>query len=93
MEIKTEIEIVEDWKPLDMLVSAAPFHGQTELTRSDLNVSENPNDDIDICIGSVGTTDLYGLRFFWRFFFLQGVFFKVEEKKNFFSYFLTFLTW
>ena len=52
MEIKTEIEIVEDWKPLDIPASA-PFNGQNELTRSDLNESENLNDDINICIGSV----------------------------------------
>merc|ERR1712079_259690 len=43
--MKTEIEIVEDWKPSD--VPASP--------RSDLNESENPNDDIDISIGSVFT--------------------------------------
>ena len=51
-----EIEIVEDWKPLDMPASAAPFNSQNELTRSDLtDESENPNDDIDISNGSVLT--------------------------------------
>ena len=50
MEIKAEIEKVEDRKPTPAL---APFNGQNELTRSDLNESENPNDDINICIGSV----------------------------------------
>ena len=33
--------------------TSTPFNGQNELTRSDLNESENPNDDINICIGSV----------------------------------------
>ena len=50
MEIKTEIEKVQDRKPTPDL---APFNDQNVLTRSDLNESENPNDDIDICIGSV----------------------------------------
>ena len=62
MEIKSEIEIVEDWKPLDIPASA-PFHGQNELTRSDLNVSENPNDDIDISIGSVFKLKVEGIIF------------------------------
>merc|ERR1712141_140729 len=50
-----EIKIVEDWKP-----ASAPFNGQNELTRSDLNESENLSSDIDqnhvdidISIGSV----------------------------------------
>ena len=50
MEIKTEIEKVQDRKPTPDL---APFNDRNVLTRSDLNESENPNDDIDICIGSV----------------------------------------
>ena len=54
-----EIEIVEDWKPLDMPASAATFNSQNELTRSDLNdESENPNDDIDISFGSVFTLNV-----------------------------------
>ena len=59
VEIKTEIEIVEDWKP-----SVPAFHGQNELPRSDLNVSENPNDDIDISIGSVFKLKVEGIIFF-----------------------------
>ena len=67
MEIKTEIEIVEDWKP-----SVPAFHGQNELPRSDLNVSENPNDDIDISIGSVFKLKVEGIIFFLLFhFFLK----------------------
>ena len=58
MEIKTEIEIVEDWKP-----SVPAFHGQNELPRSDLNVSENPNDDIDISAGSVFKIKVEGISF------------------------------
>ena len=50
MEIKTEIEKVQDLKATPDL---APFNDQNVLTRSDLNELENPNDDIDICIGSV----------------------------------------
>ena len=50
MEIKTEIEKVQDLKATPDL---APFNDQNVLTRSDLNESENPHDDIDICIGSV----------------------------------------
>ena len=66
VEIKTEIEIVEDWKP-----SVPAFHGQNELPHSDLNVSENSNDDIDISVGSV--------------FKLKGIFFVIEIKCSFFS--------
>ena len=58
VEIKTEIEIVEDWKP-----SVPAFHGQNELPRSDLNVSENPNDDIDISVGSVFKLKVEGILF------------------------------
>ena len=62
MEMKTEIEIIEDWKPSD--VPASPlFNGQNKLTRSDLNESENPNDDIDISIGSVFTLKVEGIIF------------------------------
>ena len=50
MEIKTEIEKVDDRKPTPAL---APFNGQNELKRSDLNESEILNDDINICIGLV----------------------------------------
>ena len=58
VEIKTEIEIVEDWKP-----SVPAFHGQNELPPSDLNVSENPNDDIDISAGSVFKIKVEGISF------------------------------
>ena len=68
VEIKTEIEIVEDWKP-----SVPAFHGQNELPRSDLNVSENPNDDIDISVGSV-----FKLK-------VEGIFFAIEIKCSVFS--------
>ena len=71
MEMKTEIEIIEDWKPSD--VPASPlFNGQNKLTRSDLNESENPNDDIDISIGSVFKLKVEGIIFFLLFhFFLK----------------------
>ena len=62
MEIKTEIEIVEDWKPIDIPASPAPFNGQNDLTRSDLNESENPNNDISI--GSVFTLKVEGIIFY-----------------------------
>ena len=58
VEIKTEIEIVEDWKP-----SVPAFHGQNEFPRSVLNVSENPNDDIDISAGSVFKIKVEGISF------------------------------
>ena len=46
VEIKTEIEIVEDWKP--------SFNDQTLPAQSDLNKSKNPNGDaMDISIGPV----------------------------------------
>ena len=66
VEIKTEIEIVEDWKP-----SVPAIHGQNELPRSDLNVSENPNDDIDISIGSVFKLKVEGIIFFCYFTFFS----------------------
>ena len=66
VEIKTEIEIVEDWKP-----SVPAFHGQNELPRSDLNVSENPNDDIDISAGSVFKLKVEGI------FFVIEIFLKI----------------
>ena len=59
MEIKTEIEIDEDWKPIPAL---APFNGQNKLTRSDLNESEDPNDDINISIGSVYTLKVQAVK-------------------------------
>ena len=62
MEIKTEIEIVEDWKPLDRPASA-PFNGQNELTRSALNESENRNDDIDISFGAAFKLKVEGIIF------------------------------
>ena len=66
MEMKTEIEIIEDWKPSD--VPASPlFNGQNKLTRSDLNESENPNDDIDISIGSVFSLKVEGMYYFFYF--------------------------
>ena len=68
VEIKTEVEIVEDWKP-----SVPAFHGQNELPHSDLNVSENSNDDIDISVGSV-----FKLK-------VEGIFFVIEIKCSFFS--------
>ena len=43
MEIKTEIEIVEDWKP--------SFNDQNWPNQSDLNESENLNNVMDISIG------------------------------------------
>ena len=58
VEIKAEIEIVEDWKP-----SVPAFHGQNELPRSDLNVSKNTNDDIDISAGSVFKLNVEGIIF------------------------------
>ena len=66
VEIKTEIEIVEDWKP-----SVPAFHGQNKLPRSDLNVSENPNDDIDISAGSVFKLKVEGI------FFVIEIFLKI----------------
>ena len=66
VEIKAEIEIVEDWKP-----SVPAFHGQNELPRSDLNVSENPNDDIDISAGSVFKLKVEGI------FFVIEIFLKI----------------
>ena len=66
VEIKTEVEIVEDWKP-----SVPSFHGQNELPRSDLNVSENPNDDIDISAGSVFKIKVEGI------FFVIEIFLKI----------------
>ena len=66
VEIKTEVEIVEDWKP-----SVPAFHGQNELPRSDLNVSENPNDDIDISVGSVFKLKVEGI------FFVIEIFLKI----------------
>ena len=66
VEIKTEVEIVEDWKP-----SVPAFHGQNELPRSDLNVSENPNDDIDISAGSVFKLKVEGI------FFVIEIFLKI----------------
>ena len=66
VKIKTEIEIVEDWKP-----SVLAFHGQNELPRSDLNVSENPNDDIDISVGSVFKLKVEGI------FFVIEIFLKI----------------
>ena len=68
MEIKTEIEIVEDWKPLDMPASAAPFNSQNELIRFDLNESENPIDDVDISIGSVFKLKVEGIIFIKNYF-------------------------
>ena len=68
VKIKTEIEIVEDWKP-----SVLAFHGQNELPRSYLNVSENSNDDIDISVGSVFKLNV------------EGMFFVIEIKCSFFS--------
>ena len=32
--------------------TSTTFNGQNELTLSDLNESENPNDDVDISVGS-----------------------------------------
>ena len=58
LEMKTEIEIIEDWKASD--VPASPLF---KLTRSDLNESENPDDDIDISIGSVFTLKVEGIIF------------------------------
>ena len=58
-----EIEIVEDWKPLD-IPALAPFHGQNELTQSDLKESENPNDDVNISVGSTFTSKVEGIVFF-----------------------------
>ena len=70
MEMKTEIEIIEDWKPSD--VPASPlFNGQNKLTRSDLNESENPDDDIDISIGSVFKLKVEGIIFFCYFTFFS----------------------
>ena len=63
MEIKTEIEAVEDWKPIDIPASA-PFNSQNELIRSDLNESENPIDDVDISIGSVFKLKVEGIIFY-----------------------------
>ena len=62
MEIKTEIEVVEDWKPIDVPALAA-FNGQNELTHSDLKESENPNDDVNISVGSAFTSKVEGIVF------------------------------
>ena len=36
--------------------TSTPFNGQNELTQSDLNESENPNDDVNISVGSTFTS-------------------------------------
>ena len=52
MEIKTEIEIVEDWKP--------SFNDQNWPNQADLNESENPNDVMDISIGPAFSLSVEG---------------------------------
>ena len=52
VEIKTEIEIVENWKP--------SFNDQNWPTQSDLNKSENRNDVMDISIGPVFSLTVEG---------------------------------
>ena len=44
-------EIIGDWKPSD--VPALPLFKLTQSELNHLNESENPDDDIDISIGSV----------------------------------------
>ena len=52
MEIKKEIEIVEDWKP--------SFNDQNWPNQSDLNESENLNNVMDISIGPVFSLTVEG---------------------------------
>ena len=52
IEIKTEIEIVDDWKP--------SFNDQNWTTHSDLIKLENPNDVMDISIGPVFSLTVEG---------------------------------
>ena len=44
--------------------TSTPFNGQTELNQSDLNESENPNDDVNISVGSAFTSKVEGIVFF-----------------------------
>ena len=43
--------------------TSTPFNGQNELTQSDLNESENPNDDVNNSVGSVFTSKVEGIVF------------------------------
>ena len=45
--------------------TSTPFNGQNELrlTQSDLNESENPNDDVNISVGSAFTSKVEGIVF------------------------------
>ena len=44
--------------------TSTPFNGQNELTQSDLNESENSNDDVKISVGSAFTSKVEGIVFF-----------------------------
>ena len=43
--------------------STPPFNGQNELTQSDLNESDNPNDDVNISVGSAFKSKVEGIVF------------------------------
>ena len=44
--------------------TSTTFNGQNELTQSDLKESENPNDDVNISVGSTFTSKVEGIVFF-----------------------------
>ena len=43
--------------------TSTTFNGQNELTQSDLKESENPNDDVNISVGSTFTSKVEGIVF------------------------------
>ena len=43
--------------------TSTPFNGQNQLTQSDLNESENSNDDVKISVGSAFTSKVEGIVF------------------------------
>ena len=43
--------------------TSTTFNGQNELTQSDLKESENPNDDVNISVGSAFTPKVEGIVF------------------------------
>ena len=46
--------------------TSTTFNGQNELTQSDLKESKNPNDDVNISVGSTLTSKDEGIAFFYR---------------------------
>ena len=51
ISIKIEESFIMSFQEMERNTSTT-FNGQNELTLSDLNESENPNDDVDISVGS-----------------------------------------